>query len=246
MGDALKRRKFAASLAALALGLTLAGCNDTPDPEPEDTATSAGGSSSSSPEASDGGASDSQTSSPDPSASGDWWPEQPETMATGQEFPDDYEPATLEHPARNVPKPVMPEGAKQETEAGAQAFLDYYGDATWHAFQSGDTNTVREISSEHCERCLSEFEEIDSVYNNGDWFVGGSESVDIQSGSFVQRATGEYTLPISVKSDGLKIIENNKVTFEQEPFDESDSFDVTLVRENGSWVYVTASPRGEL
>ncbi|GAA4693650.1 hypothetical protein GCM10025781_08820 [Kocuria gwangalliensis] len=246
MGDALKRSKFAASLAALALGLTLAGCGDTDGTDSDGMATAADGSASSSTSETGAGSSDSPASTPDPSASGDWWPEQPDKMATGQEFPNNYEPATLEHPARNVPKPVMPEEAKQETEAGAQAFLDYYGDATWYAFQSGDTGLVRELSSENCERCLSEFDEIDSVYGNGDWFVGGSEAVEVHSGSFLQRSTGEYTLPISVNSTGLKIIEKNKVTFEQEPFNESDSFDVTLVREGDSWIYVTASPRGEL
>ncbi|GAA2123117.1 DUF6318 family protein [Kocuria atrinae] len=246
MGDALKRRKFAASLAALALGLTLAGCNDTPDPEPEDTATSAGGSSSSSPEASDGGASDSQSSSPDPSASGDWWPEQPEKMATGQEFPDDYEPATLEHPARNVPKPVMPEEAKQETEAGAQAFLDYRTDAQWYLMQTGDASLVRKVTSNSCEACERQFTQTEDVYSSGHWVAGGLETYQVISDSFLKSENGTYTVPVGVNNRGAKIIENNDVAIEQKPIRSMDDLDVSLIFENGGWLYITASPRGSL
>lgn len=243
MGDALKRRKFAASLAALALGLTLAGCNDTPDPEPEDTATSAGGSSSPSPEASDGGASDSQSSSPDPSASGDWWPEQPETMATGQEFPDDYEPATLEHPARNVPKPVMPEEAKQETEAGAQAFLDYRTDAVWYAFQTGDTSLARVVTSDSCENCIDQFNRIDDVYSDGGWIAGGYEDGRILEGGFIQGADGLYSLPVETNSSGVKVTDGDRLISQQHPFSTAEGFNVNIIFKDGKWVYVTASPR---
>ncbi|WP_016997898.1 DUF6318 family protein [Kocuria atrinae] len=190
MGDALKRRKFAASLAALALGLTLASCDNTNDPEPDDTSTSADGGSSPTTSETGNGSSDSPSSTPHPSASGDWWPEQPEKMATGQEFPDDYEPATLEHPARNVPKPVMPEEAKQETEAGAQAFLDYRTDAVWYAFQTGDTSLAREVTSDSCENCLDQFNRIDGIYSDGGWIAGGYEGGGILEGGFVQGAMG--------------------------------------------------------
>lgn len=243
MGDALKRRKFAASLAALALGLTLAGCNDTPDPEPEDTATSAGGSSSPSPEASGGGASDSQSSSPDPSASGDWWPEQPETMATGQEFPDDYEPATLEHPARNVPKPVMPEEAKQETEAGAQAFLDYRTDAVWYAFQTGDTSLVREVTAESCEQCFGQFDSIDNVYSKGGWMAGGYERSEILPDSFVRGSNGIYTLPVDAESSGVKSVEDRRLILQQRPFETDEGFNVNIDFRDDVWTYITGSPR---
>lgn len=245
MGDALKRRKLAASLAALALGLTLAGCGNSNDPEPGDTATSTSADGGSSPTVSEtgDGSSDSPSSSPDPSASGDWWPEQPETMATGQEFPNNFEPATLEHPARNVPKPVMPEEAKQETEAGAQAFLDYYSDVQWYSFQTGDTSLVREITSESCEKCITQYDETDAIYNSGSWASGGFEKTDITPESFAASATGIYTLPVNVNTRGVKVIEDNKVTVEQEAAELPDSLSINLDYSDGKWVYITASPR---
>ncbi len=245
MGDALKRRKLAASLAALALGLTLAGCGNSNDPEPGDTATSTSADGGSSPTVSEtgDGSSDSPSSSPDPSASGDWWPEQPETMATGQEFPDDFEPATLEHPARNVPKPVMPEEAKQETEAGAQAFLDYRTDAVWYAFQTGDTSLVREVTADSCEQCFSQFDSIDNVYSKGGWMAGGYERSEILSDSFVRGSNGIYTLPVDAQSSGVKSVEDQRLTLQQQPFATDAGFDVNIDFRDDEWTYITGSPR---
>ena len=241
MGDALKRRKFAVSVAALALGLTLAGCNGSGDPEPTDTATSANGSASPTESAPNGV--EPTAASPDPSASGDWWPEQPETMATGQEFPDDYEPATLEHPARNVPKPVMPDEAKQETEAGAQAFLDYRTDAFWYAFQTGDTSLVREVTAESCEQCLKQFESIDNVYSESGWMAGGYERSEILPGSFFAGSNGIYTLPVDAISSGVKMVEDSQLTLQQHPFETDEGFNVNIDFRDGLWTYVTGSPR---
>lgn len=248
MGDALKRRKLAASLAALALGLTLAGCGNSNDPEPGDTATSTSADGGSSPTVSEtgDGSSDSPSSSPDPSASGDWWPEQPETMATGQEFPDNFEPATLEHPARNVPKPVMPEEAKQETEAGAQAFLDYRADAQWYLMQTGDASLVREVTSKSCEACERQFTQTADVYSSGHWAAGGLETYQIIPDSLSMSENGIYTVPVGVNNRGAKIIENKEVAIEQEPIKSTDDLDASLAFEGGSWVYITASPRGSL
>ena len=244
MGDALKRRKFAASLAALALGLTLAGCGDTNDPEPDDAATSAEGGSSPASTETDGGSSDSASSSPDPSVSGDWWPEQPEKMATGQEFPDDYEPATLEHPARNVPKPVMPEEAKQETEAGAQAFLDYYDHAGWYAYQTGDTSHLRASTSDHCTKCLEEADVVERVYAGGDWAVGRDERATIIQNTFIKDSRGYYTMAVSASNNGALLIQDGEVTREFRPYKDENNFDVNLEFTNGEWIYLTASPRG--
>lgn len=246
MGDALKRRKLAASLAALALGLTLAGCGNSNDPEPGDTATSTSADGGSSPTVSEtgDGSSDSPSSSPDPSASGDWWPEQPETMATGQEFPDDFEPATLEHPARNVPKPVMPEEAKQETETGAQAFLDYYDYAGWYAYQTGDTSYLREHTSDHCTKCLEEADVVERIYGGGDWAVGRDERAKIIQNTFMKDSKGYYRMAISASNNGALLIQDGKIIREFQPYEDSRSIDVNLDFSNGEWTYITASPRG--
>ncbi|GEC99434.1 hypothetical protein KVA01_15890 [Kocuria varians] len=218
--------------------------------------------------ASDGGspsasasASPSETASVQPTASGgstatpsgsesplpdDWRPQEPTVLATGQKVPDDYEPATLEHPARNVPKPVMPEEAKNETEAGAQAFLNYRADAQWYSIQTGDTSLVREVTSTDCEKCTEQFNDFDSIYSSGNWAGGGFEKETLIPNAFTKRQDGGYNLPVKINSLGMIKVTDNHITLRQEPFNLPNRFDTYLYYENGSWMYLTASPRGSL
>ena len=176
----------------------------------------------------------------------DWRPEEPTVLATGQKVPDNYEPATLEHPARNVPKPVMPAEAREETEAGSQAFLNYRADAQWYAMQTGDTSLVREVTAPECSSCTEEYDEIDALYGKGGWARGGWEKPTLPDGHLSKRADGGYNLPIEVDSKGMQAIYSSRVTTSQMPFSGADILDVYLDFRDGRWTHVTASPRGSL
>ncbi|WP_124035162.1 DUF6318 family protein [Kocuria tytonicola] len=161
-------------------------------------------------------------------------------------MPEDYEPATLEHPARNVPKPVMPAEAKEETEAGAQAFLNYRADAQWYSIQTGDTSLVREVTSTDCAKCTEQFDAYDQIYARGHWAAGGFETQAILPGSFHKRPDGGYNLPVEVTSSGSIAVSEHKIPRRQLPFSERDRFDAYLFHEDGRWTYLTGSPRGSL
>ena len=176
----------------------------------------------------------------------DWRPEEPTVLATGQKVPDDYEPATLEHPARNVPKPLMPEEAKEETEAGARAFLNYRADTLWYAMQTGDTSLVRNVTATECSNCTRQFDQIDEIYRKGNWARGGYEKVILPSGLFIKRADGGYNLPLEVESKGSQVISSSTIAVSQMPYSGKDLLDVYIDFRGGHWTHVTASPRGSL
>ena len=236
-------RAWARGLAlATFTALTLSGCGG------ESTTARDGQSPSATPSASADAAS---TPNPQGTATGsalpeDWRPEEPAVLATGMQVPDDYEPATLEHPARNVPKPVMPAEAAEETEAGAQAFLNYRADAQWYAMQTGDTVPVRNATAPECRNCTEQFDEIEALYRNGGWAAGGWETVKIPEGSFEKRADGGYNLPVSVNSRGSLTFSNSKIGVKQEPYKGADILDIYIDFRDGKWTHVTASPRGSL
>ena len=246
-------RTRARTLALVGLGiLVLGGCGTSPQDNTAGTqAAETSSSASPSPERTDtGSAKPASTATPTTSSKAalpeDWRPEEPTVLATGQKVPDDYEPATLEHPARNVPKPVMPPEAKEETEAGAQAFLNYRADAQWYSIQTGDTSLVMEITSTDCAECLEQYEAYEKMYSEGNWAAGGFETAKIEPHSFTKRPDGGYNLPVRIKSSGATAIVDGKIPRRQLPFDSSEGFDVYLYRENAQWVYLTGSPRGSL
>lgn len=255
--DVAMRGRSAAGVSAASLTVVLlTGCAGGGS-APEETATASSDSSSSSRASAlaessvSAGAGDTSTTTPAPSGSesplpDDWRPQEPTVLATGQKVPDDYEPATLEHPARNVPKPVMPEEAKQETEAGAQAFLNYRLATQWYAFQTGDTSLIRSVTSSSCTRCTDQYSRIEENFSDSKWMAGGYETAEILPESFLQRTSGEYTVPVHATSNGVIVFKDGKVDSRQRPYDSDSSLDASIVYADGEWNYVTASPRGAL
>ena len=156
--------------------------------------------------------------------------------------PADYVPASLDGPAQNVPEPVMPDLAREESRDGAQAFLDYWSDAMWYANQTGDTSYIREVVNEACEICSDQFAVIEDVYAEGAWFIGGRENITLQESTLSTAADGIYK-PIALSdSEGIKLVEDGEVTYEAHPrTGTGDPFPVYLDYKNGEWIYITAA-----
>ncbi|WP_424347456.1 DUF6318 family protein [Kocuria sp. CH-021] len=156
--------------------------------------------------------------------------------------PDAYVPASLDGPAQNVPKPVMPALAKEESREGAQAFLDYWSDAMWYAYQTGDTSYAREITAPSCEVCREELATVEQAYELGAWLVGGRETLEIQENPVVRAADGIYKPVVKGWSEGGRLVEDGEVTYEEtSEIDPNKPFLVYLDYKGQSWTYITAA-----
>ncbi|MGK7223670.1 DUF6318 family protein [Kocuria flava] len=152
-------------------------------------------------------------------------------------------PASLEGPARNVPEPVMPALAKEESLEGAQAFLDYWSDAKWYAYQTGNTDMARDIISDHCDVCMEELEEIENLYNSDGWAIGGRESIDIKDDVIVGSTDGVYKPVVTSVYEGIKLVHRGKVVLDERRVENpADSFLVYIDFNDGEWEYITAAP----
>jgi hypothetical protein len=202
--------------SALLVALLLTGCGDSDDGAPASPSSAA------------------SASTPPPASAA----VTPSPGAT----PADYVPASLDGPAQNVPKPVMPELAKQESKEGAQAFLDYWSDAMWYAYQTGDTSYAREIVSSSCAVCQEELKTIRQAYKLGAWLVGGRETLEIQDPVIRRAADGVYKPVVQGRGEGGKLVEGGKVTYEEpSEIDPNSPFLIYLDFHQGKWIYVTAA-----
>jgi hypothetical protein len=156
--------------------------------------------------------------------------------------PVDYVPASLEGPAQNVPKPVMPDLAREESREGAQAFLDYWSDAMWYAYQTGDTSYARDIISQHCDVCMDQLGLLEEIYDSGAWAIGGRESVAIQEPTITPAADGVYKPIVSGTAEGAKLIEAGQVTLDVPPdYGVDDPHIIYLDYVQEEWVYISAA-----
>lgn len=88
-----------------------------------------------------------------------------------------YEPATETSPAKNVPVPEMPDAAKEPTEAGVEAALEYWWEASYYLQLTGDPDPFVTVSAESCIICESFVENWEQIYGSGGWSTGAEPTV---------------------------------------------------------------------
>ncbi|WP_254186839.1 DUF6318 family protein [Paenarthrobacter aromaticivorans] len=88
-----------------------------------------------------------------------------------------YKPADAKGKAENVPVPVMPELAKENSKAGLEAFIRYYYELKSHANETGDVAALATLSTPECIVCSHMMEASIQGYKTGRWMVGGTFQV---------------------------------------------------------------------
>nr|WP_275780036.1 DUF6318 family protein [Paenarthrobacter sp. Y-19] len=85
-----------------------------------------------------------------------------------------YKPADASGKAQNVPVPVMPELAKENSKAGLEAFIRYWYAQMSYAYETGETKQLLSLSSPACTLCASLEKGIEAGWQEGRWIKGGT------------------------------------------------------------------------
>lgn len=91
--------------------------------------------------------------------------------------PPVYKPADAHGKAQNVPVPVMPELAKENSKAGLEAFIRYWHAVGNYANETGDISVLGTLSTPECKACAYFQKASTDSYKNGRWMVGGHMDV---------------------------------------------------------------------
>ena len=106
----------------------------------------------------------------------------------------EYEAATPEHPARNVPRPVLSEKAQEETFEGAKAFMEYWEDSMHYLIQTGDAQYVRAITDDRNDGYEALYQDFEKTYDQGFWVVSGMPTYRLEpSGLWEKAPRGAYS-----------------------------------------------------
>lgn len=110
-----------------------------------------------------------------------------------------FESATKEHPARNVPKPVKPEKMSENSTEGLKAALGYLSAALKYYYLTGETEFLREVRLS--EDTLPEYESKGApIREKRSWY--GSPDVKIYLNSPEPTKNGDkYMWPFTAKTD---------------------------------------------
>ena len=83
-----------------------------------------------------------------------------------------YKPADAKGRAENVPVPVMPAAARENTKEGLEAFIAYYYAVKNYANETGDIATLSNLSSPECAACNRLLKGTTDSYVDGRWMAG--------------------------------------------------------------------------
>lgn len=88
-----------------------------------------------------------------------------------------YVPASAKGKAQNVPVPVKPSLADQNSKAGLEAFTKYWFALLDYAHQTGDLKAWSSKTSRDCSFCVELEESIKIAYQEGRWAAGGKFTI---------------------------------------------------------------------
>ena len=177
------------SALGLAVVLVLGGCagsNDDPGAEAAESSSSSASPSSTAGVSED--ASESASATPTRTAS----------LAAA------YKPASAEGPAENVPLPVMPELAKQESSEGLREFARYWYALLNYSFETGNVDSLKQVSGADCVLCKRAYEMLDIGYENEDWILGGKFVVHGTQSNYVLTSRSQYQVLAHVEQDAIE------------------------------------------
>jgi len=120
-------------------------------------------------------------------------------------------PASAKGKAQNVPVPVKPALADQNSKAGLEAFTKYWFALLDYGFQTGDTKTWASLSSTDCVFCSDLKAGITNDYKDGSWLVGGRiQTPRVEAVTAISEPVQKVTVQVlqsaasGYKSDGSK------------------------------------------
>lgn len=129
---------------------------------------------------------------------------------------------------------IIPEGAKADTEKGAEAFASFWVDTLNSATSSGNTTELRSLAGPNCRRCDDFAQSLDQIYGAGGhvstkgWQV---TSVIPVSGASKDNPGFQVTVQVSPQ----KVVRSTDAKSKTYPGGKQ-GFQMYLVREDDHWV----------
>ncbi|MBO1268302.1 DUF6318 family protein [Arthrobacter cavernae] len=146
-----------------------------------------------------------------------------------------YKPADAKGKAQNVPVPVMPELAKENTKEGLEAFVGYYFQSLSYAYETGDTQLVSAATSGTCTFCSTLTDSVTSNTKDGRWMVGGKLTTPVVE-SLWTGEPGSQQAKVQVLQTAIEYFDADGSVGQPSSPAINDAAAVIARYENNSWI----------
>ncbi|MFW0185514.1 DUF6318 family protein [Rothia sp. CCM 9418] len=151
----------------------------------------------------------------------------------------EYVAASVKHRAFNVPKPVFPEAAREETLEGAEAFIRYWVDLRNYASSTGDVDDISRITAPDNDYEQDFYRDLKKGYLEGAWLVDFVMKVDFEDNDFVLGEDGTYRFLIRPSfSDSYNCTGSSRCEPETGDLFKGRPGSVALYYDQNQWTFV--------
>ncbi|WP_284975041.1 DUF6318 family protein [Arthrobacter sp. efr-133-TYG-104] len=147
-----------------------------------------------------------------------------------------YKPADAKGKARNVPVPVMPELAKENSKAGLEAFIRYWYAQLSYVDETGDPSSWSSLISPDCQLCLTLQKAGRDAYTDGRWLVGGKITVPAVETNWTDQSV--KTAKVQIVQDQIDYYNANGSTGRQRSEASNDAFAFFAKFAANGWIVV--------
>lgn len=208
---AVGRRRVAPALAGSVVALMLlTGCQGDADPSANESPDQP--SSSAAPTTAEPSASASVSATPKPS------------------------PASSAGPAMNIPVPVKPSLADENSAEGLEAFTKYWFELFSYGYQTNDWAPFEAVTDPGCRTCSKYVDIVKSIYSKGQYIRGGQFELDEFSTEFVLNTQGSIQAFASNGQSDITFYGSDGTLIRTDPAPEAVVDSVFATFTEGSWL----------
>lgn len=150
------------------------------------------------------------------------------------------EPPEVSRPtASEIAVPVMPDLARENSDAGAKAFVKHFIETYNYAGASGDTAPFEALSGPDCEPCFDISSTIEAVLDAGGHYKGGQWRVNAAT---VETIDWYKIVRVDSEFDEEEIVGESGATPRIVPA-ERDEVDFQIYFDDGNWTVLAFSSK---
>lgn len=228
----LKSTKVAPALGVLLAGvLMLSACSDSPDgggqagsEEPSESVSSSTSPSESAPDDAEEGSGSEPASSREP------------TEVAGEDDSDGDADAPVaassEGPAQNWPKPPLPDEAREQSKAGAEAALTHWWEMVEYAKLTLKPDAIASHSTDDCLGCAKQAASVAAAVDEDVWYT--DVDIEVDRVALTQKANDRYTGGVIVDSGAFEVF-TEEGHYQTTPASNDQPWATEVIYQNGRW-----------
>ncbi|MHA7190966.1 DUF6318 family protein [Arthrobacter sp. MDT2-16] len=112
-------------------------------------------------------------------------------------------PASSAGPAANIPVPVKPPLADENSAEGLEAFTEYWFELFSYGYETNDWATYDELTDAGCRSCSNLTGQVRDHYTNGGWIKGGNVRLNSLQTEFLKNTSGSINSFVDVEQSEL-------------------------------------------